>query len=112
MDFKKAFETVCHKILLRKLEHYDIHGQTLKLFNFFLHTRHQYVSYQNNRLETLINWFGVLQGSNLDPLLFLIHINVLPSAINSVPRLFAIDTCLLIHSPNTSTLAKNINILN
>ena len=109
LDFKKAFDTVYHKILLRKLEHYDIRCQALKLLNSFLHTRHQYVSYQNKRSEILINQFGLPQGSNLGPLLFLIYINDLPSAINSVPRLFTDDTCLLIHSPNTSTLAKNIN---
>ena len=55
LDFKKAFDTVCHKILLRKLEHYGIRGLALKLLNFFLHTRHQYVSYQNKRSETPIN---------------------------------------------------------
>ena len=109
LDLKKAFDTVCHNILLRKLEHYGIRGHALKLVNSFLRTRHQYVSYQNKRSETLIKRFGVPRGSNLGPLLFLIYINDLPSAINSVPRLFADDTYLLIHSPNTSTLAKNIN---
>ena len=92
LDFKKAFDTVCHKIFLRKLEHYGIRGQALKLLNSFLHTRHQYVFYQNMRLETLINRVGVPRGSNLGPLLFLFFINDLPSAINSVPRLFANDT--------------------
>ena len=81
----------------------------MKLLNFFLHTRHQYVSYQNKRSETLINRFGMPQGGNLGPLLFLIFVNDLPSAINAVPRLFADETCLLIYSSNTSTLAKNIN---
>ena len=109
LDFKKTFDTVCHNILLRKLEHYGIRGQALKLFNSFLHTRHQYVSYQNKLSETLKNRFGVPQGSNLGPLLFLIYINDLTVAINSVPRLFTDDTCFLIHSPNTSTVAKNIN---
>ena len=49
------------------------------------------------------------QGSNLGPLLFLIRVNDLPFAINSVPQLFADRTCLLIHSPDTSTLAENID---
>ena len=49
------------------------------------------------------------QGSNVGPLLFLIYINDLPFAINSVPRLFDDDTCILIYSPKTSTLAENIN---
>ena len=100
---------MCHKILLRKLEHYGIRGQALKLSNSFLHTRHQYVSYQNKHSKALTNRFSVPQGSNLGPLLFLIYVNDLTSAMNSVPRLFADDTCLLIHSPNTSTLAENIN---
>ena len=56
-----------------------------------------------------INRFGEPKGSNLGPLLFLIHINDLPFAINSVSRLFADKTYILIHSPDTSTLAENIN---
>ena len=44
LDLKKAFDTVNHKTLLTKLEHYGIPGPTLDLFASFLTNRYQYVS--------------------------------------------------------------------
>ena len=42
LDLKKAFDTVNHKTLLTKLEHYGIRGPTLDLFASFLTNRYQY----------------------------------------------------------------------
>ena len=41
VDFQKAFETVIHKILLKKLEHYGVRGLENKWFSSYLFNRHQ-----------------------------------------------------------------------
>ena len=45
IDLKKAFDTVNHKILLTKLDHYGIRGNILKWFDSYLSNRKQYVFY-------------------------------------------------------------------
>ena len=46
---RKAFDTVNHKALLTKLEHYGIRGPTLNFFASFLTNRFQYVSLENHQ---------------------------------------------------------------
>ena len=43
IDLQKSFDTVNHKILLDKLEHYGIRGTPLQWFSYYLSNRKQFV---------------------------------------------------------------------
>ena len=47
IDLKKAFDTVNHDILIKKLEHYGVRGKSLEWFASYLKGRTQY-TYCNN----------------------------------------------------------------
>ena len=96
VDFQKAFDTVNHKILSRKLEHYRVRGVENDWFSSYLSNRQQYVSIGGANSEVKLMLHGVPQGSVLGPLLFLIYINDLNRCIKfSTTRHFADDTNLL-----------------
>ena len=71
-DLGKAFDTVNHSILLRKLHKIGIRGVALEWFKNYLSGRKQFV-YLNGKCSTLLEiLLGVPQGSILGPILFLI----------------------------------------
>ena len=75
LDLKKAFDTVNHKILFKKLFAYGIRGNILKWFESYLPNRSQFIMYDNIQSETRSIKCGVPQGSILGPLLFIIYMN-------------------------------------
>ena len=108
VDLRKAFDTVCHKKLLKKLDHYGIRGIVNELISNYLFNRKQYV-YLNGVRSSLqpIN-IGVPQGSILGPLLYLIYVNDLPNCLECIASLYADDTCMIVHDQCLSELEGKV----
>ena len=94
LDFSKAFDRVPHRRLLEKLNHYGIRSQMRGWIKSFLSGRTQQVIVDGATSEKAPVLRGVLQGTVLSPLLFLLFINYLPDCIKLRTRLFA-DDCIV-----------------
>ncbi len=115
VDFMKAFDTISHELLLRKLKLYGLSANTIELLSSYLSHREQITVANNKASSTQTITHGVPQGSVLGPLLFSIYINDLPLAITGACEMFADDTT--IHSSDadlhklTASLQESLNCL-
>uniref|UniRef100_A0A8C6M161 Reverse transcriptase domain-containing protein n=1 Tax=Nothobranchius furzeri TaxID=105023 RepID=A0A8C6M161_NOTFU len=75
LDLKKAFDTVNHDVLMRKMEKYGFRGIVLDWIKSYLSNRQQYVQINQHKSGLREIQCGVPQGSVLGPKLFIMYIN-------------------------------------
>ena len=75
IDLKKAFDTVDHFLLVKKLNVYGIRGMANDWVKNYLNNKKQYVMVDDHNSNLLNITCGVPQGSVSGPILFIIYIN-------------------------------------
>ena len=95
LDLSKAFDSLLHEILLKKLQHYGICGAAINLMASYLKNRKQFVQFEGYKSDMKAICNGVPQGSILGPLLFLVYINDFPNASKVLNFLMCADDTTL-----------------
>ena len=111
IDLKKAFDTIDHSLLLKKLDHYGVRGVSNDWLRSYLSDRKQYVSFNSLKSDLMSISCGVPQGSILGPKLFILYINDICNVSKLLQFvLFADDTNIFCSDVNILDLCKNVSL--
>ncbi len=105
----KAFDTISHDILLRKLENLGVRGVANLWFKDYLTDRKQYLEMYNIKSPLDKILCGVPQGSILGPILFLVYVNDISMSTPLSILSFADDTTISTSAPDVHTLYTTMN---
>ena len=113
LDLSKAFDKVWHGSLIYKLKRLGICRKYYGLIHSFLNDRHQRVVLNGQCSNWPKSKAGVLQGSTLGPLLFLVYIKDLPEDLATNAKPIADDTSRfsVVHDSMLSSVSVDNDLL-
>ena len=112
LNFQITFDTVNHNILIHKLSINGIRGTVLNWFKNYVSSRKQFILLADAKSDILDITCGVLQGSILGLLFFLIYVNDIQNCSSEAKlKLLADDTNLFVFGKSFSETSTRSNSL-
>jgi len=108
LDLSKAFDTVDHQLLLKKLNSLGLDNNSMDWLKSYLSAREQVVLIGNCLSCPKPISVGVPQGSILGPLLFIIYISDLPQCLRHCKMILYADDTLIYSSAKTAQDVETI----
>lgn len=109
IDLRKAFNSVDHDLLIKKLESYGFKNNELNWFKSYLSDRKQVVSVGKEISDYCLIMSRAPQGSILGPLSFVLFINYLPEVLTKCQILmYADNTVTYFSASNSQVIADTL----
>lgn len=109
IDLRKAFNSVNHDLLIKKLESYGFKNNELNWFKSYLSDRKQVVSVGKEISDYCLIMSRAPQGSILGPLSFVLFINYLPEVLTKCQILmYADNTVTYFSASNSQVIADTL----